>query len=108
MEQIGQFLPLILLVVVFWLFIIRPMRKRQREATEIQQSVAVGSRVMLGSGIFGTVVGIDDETFELTIAPGTEITVHRQAIGKVFAEPPAVTDDAPEQSDGPDQSDKND
>ena len=90
MEQLQTFIPLIILVVVFWLLILRPMRKRQRAATETQRAISVGADVMLASGIFGTVASVGDEKIEITIAPGTNISVHRQAIGRVIeAEMPA-------------------
>lgn len=84
MEQLQTLIPLIILVVVFWLLILRPMRKRQRVAAETQQAISEGANVMLVSGIFGTVASMGEEKIEITIAPGTNITVHRQAIGRVI------------------------
>ena len=97
MEQFQTFIPLLILVVVFWLLILRPMRKRQRVATETQQAIRVGAEVMLASGIFGTVASIDEDKIGITIAPSTNIAVHRQAIGRVIepdvpAESPADLD----------------
>jgi preprotein translocase subunit YajC len=54
----------------------------------------VGQKIMLTSGIHGELAGLGDETLELTIAPGTVITVHRQAVMKTLSEP-----DAAERSD---------
>jgi preprotein translocase subunit YajC len=83
-ETLGTLFPLLLIVLAFWLLVIRPARKRQQEMTRIQNSVTIGSDVMLGSGIYGTVVGIGDDTLNLAIAPGTEIKVARQAVVKVI------------------------
>ena len=102
-ETLGTLFPLVLIVLAFWLLVIRPARKRQHEMTRIQNSVSVGSEVMLGSGIFGTVVSIGDDTLKLAVAPGTEIKVARQAVVRVVdrtapAEGPAgETTDTPEQ-----------
>lgn len=79
------YLPLLLLVLVFWFLILRPMRKRQQQFAATQQAVAAGTRVMLASGIFGDVVSVNDETVELKIAPETTVTVARQAISRVIA-----------------------
>ena len=51
---------------------------------------------MLGSGIFGTVASLDDETLGLEIAPGTTIKVARQAVVKVLDNP---VDGEPEHDD---------
>jgi len=51
---------------------------------------------MLTSGIFGTVVSIDDERIEVDVAEGVVLTVHRGAIGKVVGPvPPDEGDDSP-------------
>jgi len=82
--QPETILPLVLLVLVFWFLIMRPMRKRQQQFVATQKSIEVGSRVMLASGIFGDVVSIEDETLELKISPDTTVTVLRQAISRVI------------------------
>lgn len=85
MQDAQNYLPLVLLVLVFWFLILRPMRKRQQQFTKTQNSIEAGSRVMLASGIFGDVVSIEDETVELKISPETTVTVLRQAIARVIA-----------------------
>lgn len=90
MKDLQTFLPLILLVLVFWFLILRPMRKRQKAITQTQQALAVGTEIMLGSGIYGTIAALHDDRAEVTIAPGTTIVVHRQAIGKVITPQNAV------------------
>ena len=100
-EQLGTLLPLLLLVVVFWLLILRPARRRQQEAARLQGGLAVGDRVMLSSGIFGTVVALADETFDVDVAAGVVLTVARPAVARVV--PP---DDAPGESEPePDSAD---
>ena len=84
---LGTLLPLLLIVVAFWFLVIRPAKKRQQEMSRIQNSVSVGSEVMLGSGIYGTVTAVADDTLTLAIAPGTEIKVARQAVARVVESP---------------------
>lgn len=85
-NELAGLLPLVLLALVFWFLIMRPARKRQREAQNTQRSLEVGARVMLTSGIFGDIDSLDDETLELEIAPDTFITVLRQAVARVIPE----------------------
>ena len=84
MQDLAQILPLILIVLAFWFLVIRPARKKQQEMNRIQSSVSVGSEVMLGSGIFGRVTAVADESLQLEVAPGTTIKVARQAVVRVL------------------------
>ena len=83
-DQVVALLPLLLLVAVFWLLVLRPARNRQRQAAALQAEVAIGSQVMLTSGVFGTVTWLGDETLHVEIAPETVVRVHRQAVGRVL------------------------
>lgn len=88
----STFLPIVVLILAFWLLVLRPARNRQREFQGLQQQLEVGQQVMLASGIFGELVGVHDETVELRIAPETVITVNRHAVGRIV--PPAIEADA--------------
>ena len=85
-EDLAGIFPLLLIVVAFWFLVIRPARKRQQEMRTIQSQVAPGSQVMLGSGIYGTVVDVADDTLRLELAPGTVVKVARQAVVRVVEE----------------------
>lgn len=91
-DSLAGLLPLVLLVGVFWFLVLRPARKRQRDAMTTQDSLTIGARVMLTSGIFGTVVAISDDTFQLEISPGTVVTALRPAVARVV---PAGEPDGP-------------
>lgn len=88
----AEFIPLVVIVGAFWFFVLRPARRRQRAAATVQDTLAVGSRVMLTSGVFGNVVSIDSESFQLEISPGNTIEVHRQAVAKVVTPASIDTD----------------
>jgi preprotein translocase subunit YajC len=95
-----EFLPLLLLVVIFWLLIVRPARARQRAFLQTQSELSSGDKVMLASGIFGEIVTIADDTVQLRIAPNTVVQVKRQAIASVERSTPDVADsDAPDSRD---------
>lgn len=91
--QWGSLLPLVLIVAVFWFLVLRPARKRQQEAQQLQRSLAPGEQVMLTSGIYGWVTELDDETLDLEVSPGVVITAHKQAVAKVIDTSDYVEDD---------------
>ena len=88
------------ILVAFYFLIIRPQRNRQKALASTQSTLGVGSEVMLGSGIYGTVASLDDETLMLELSPGTHVKVARQAVVKVIDEP--VPGDDRIESDGHD------
>jgi len=84
-EQFGPFVLPLLLLVLFYFLVMRPARNRQREVAALQAGLEVGSVVMLTSGVFGELVQVGEQTVRLRVAASTEITVHRQAIGKTVS-----------------------
>ena len=67
---LGTFLPMILIVVVFWLFLIRPQRKKDKKVKEMLAALKVGDRVCTIGGIYGTITNIRDEnTVTLAVGP---------------------------------------
>ena len=82
-NNLATFLPLVLIVLVFWFLVIRPTRRRQQQMSSVQSSLGPGAQVMLSSGIYGTVVSVADESVRVEIAPGTTIKVARQAVVRV-------------------------
>ena len=83
MKDWASLLPFVLIVLVFWFLVVRPARRQQQKLAATQSAVRIGSEVMLGSGIYGTVSSIGDETLELEVAPGTRMKVAKQAVVRV-------------------------
>lgn len=86
MDSVAQLAPFVVIALLFWLLLIRPAQRRQREVQRVQRSAAVGSEVMLTSGVFGLVVEDNDDTLQLEIAPGTVIKVARAAVARVVTD----------------------
>jgi preprotein translocase subunit YajC len=82
-KDLGAFLPFVAIALLFWLLIIRPQRKRAHELSAVQRGLVPGTEVMLGSGIFGRVVAVADDSLSLEVAPGTVVKVARQAVVRV-------------------------
>ena len=87
MEGLASLLPLVGIAVLFWLLIIRPAQRRQKELGRMQSSLEVGDEVMLTSGVFGTVRSLADDHAMVEVAEGVTLKVARGAVGSVV--PPA-------------------
>src|SRR4029453_10646408 len=75
-----------LMVFAFYFLILRPQRKRQQVLQRTMSELGPGSRVMLGSGLFGTVLSVGEKQVVLEISPGGELPVLKQAISRVVTE----------------------
>jgi preprotein translocase subunit YajC len=73
------------LLAVVIIFMFRNSRKRRRDMEELQEKMIPGAEVMTQTGIFGTLISIDDETNQAIIetTPGTKLRVHRQVLARV-------------------------
>jgi preprotein translocase subunit YajC len=79
-------------------------RKAQKEAAAFRTNLAPGQEVMTGSGLFGTIVDVDEEKDIITIesTPGTQTRWLRAAIAKLV-EPPVEEEGTDEQAEGADE-----
>ena len=75
-----------LMAVAFYSLIIRPQRKRQQAIQRTMSELEPGARVMLGSGLFGTVLSVGEKQIVLEISPGAQLTVLKQAVARVVTE----------------------
>lgn len=65
-----QLLPMILIFVVFYFLLIRPQRKKDKEAKKMLENLKVGDRICTIGGIYGTITNIRDEnTITLAVGP---------------------------------------
>ncbi|MGL9682006.1 MAG: preprotein translocase subunit YajC [Wolbachia sp.] len=82
----ANFIPLILIAVVFYFFIIRPHHKRLKELKKMINQVKCGDTVTTSGGIIGTVNKVDEinAQFIVEIAPKVEIKVLKSAISEVL------------------------
>ena len=88
-----QLLPMILIFVVFYFMLIRPQRKKDKEAKAMLENLKVGDRICTIGGIYGTIVRIKDQV--LTIEVGeqkTQMMIARWAVRNV--EQLSVTNDS--------------
>lgn len=83
-----QFLPLVLIFVVFYFMLIRPQQKKQKDHRTMLDALRRGDRVVTGGGIIGTVNRVTSpEEVEVDIAQGVRVRVLRSTISTVLAKP---------------------
>jgi len=61
MEGLGQFLPLMLIFVVAYFFMIRPQMQRQKNEKKFVEALKKGDKVITKSGLYGKVVDLNDK-----------------------------------------------
>jgi len=83
-NALMQFLPLILLVVLFYFMLIRPQMKRTREHKDMLGKLAKGDEVISSGGIAGRVTDIGEVFITLEVAPNTGIKLQKSAISTVL------------------------
>ncbi len=86
----SMIIMLVLMFAIMWFFMIRPQQKKQKEIQQFQNSLAEGSQVITGGGIYGTVKRIDlaKNTVDVEIARGVVITVDKGYVFKDTANTP--------------------
>ncbi|MFX3674493.1 MAG: preprotein translocase subunit YajC [Paenisporosarcina sp.] len=89
MDLLGL-LPIVLMFVVMWFFIIRPAQKRQKTTASMQSSLKRGDRIVTVGGLHGTVDAVDDATVFLTVADGTRMQFERAAVARILEESPVL------------------
>ena len=85
---IALFLPLILIMVIFYFLMILPAQRRQKKVTEMLTNLKNGDKVITNGGIYGTIVGLEGDTVQLRVAEQVKMKVARNAIAGLQAEPP--------------------
>ena len=96
MPELAPLLPIVGIALLFWLLIIRPASRRQKELVRMQSALNVGDEVMLTSGIFGRIATAEDDHLTVEIADGVTIKIARGAIASVVKDERVV--DAPEET----------
>ncbi|MHB1215573.1 MAG: preprotein translocase subunit YajC [Thiobacillus sp.] len=80
MEMIQQFLPLIIIFILFWFMLIRPQMKRAKEQKKMLSEIQKGDEVITASGQVGKVAKISEQYVSLEIADGVITHVQKQSI----------------------------
>ncbi|MBQ3726138.1 MAG: preprotein translocase subunit YajC [Selenomonadaceae bacterium] len=79
----ANFMPIILMLLIFYFLLYRPQKKAQEERSKMLDSLKVGNRVITIGGIYGTIVSLTDEIVTVKIANNVEVEMARNAINGV-------------------------
>lgn len=83
-NALMQFLPLILIFVVFYFLLIRPQTKRAKEHRAMVAALEVGAEVVTNGGILGKVTELGDQYITVEIADGVKVKAQRHTITQVL------------------------
>src|SRR5215210_7255326 len=80
-DPLPTFLMMGAIILVFWLFMIRPQAKKAREQKKYIENMQKGDKVVTIAGIHGTINKVnDDGTIQLEISPGSYIKIEKSSI----------------------------
>ena len=82
MGGLGSFLPLLLIIFVFYFFMIRPQMRKQKELKNYREALQKGDKIVTTGGIYGKITGISENTVDVEIAGGVTIKIDKFAILK--------------------------
>ena len=74
------FLPLIIIMGIFYVLLILPAQRRQKKTQEMINALKNGDKVITSGGLFGTIVGIEGDAIQLRIADQVKVKVLRSAV----------------------------
>lgn len=84
MDQLSQFLPLILMIGIFYFLMIRPQQKRVKKEREFESAIKVGDRIVTKSGIHGRIASINETTIVMETMAG-KLLLEKSAISMEFS-----------------------
>jgi preprotein translocase subunit YajC len=88
-----QLFPFAMMLLIFYLLVLMPMRKRQKKVQEFQASLKVGDRVITTGGIHGQVTRVSEASVQVQIADKVRIEIARAGIGGYQGQEPVVQQD---------------
>jgi preprotein translocase subunit YajC len=83
-------IPFLLMIGIFYVLVLLPMRRRQKKVQDFQAALKVGDRVITTSGIYGLITKLEANSVQIQIAEKVRIDVARAAIGGYQGEEPVV------------------
>ena len=76
-----------LIFAIFYFVLILPMKQKQKKLDEMVKTLKAGDRVILSSGIYGTIVAVEDNAFALRIDQNTKIKILKSAVAGLQDQP---------------------
>ena len=85
-SMLIQFMPIVLIFLVFWFMIIRPQKKNQDQRKTMLEAIKRGDKIVTSGGLFATVKDVKGDRVVATIAEGVKVEISKQAISGVVTE----------------------
>jgi len=82
MEQVAQFLPLIILFVIFYFLIIRPQQKQQKEHAEMLEVLTKGEKILTNGGLYATVVKVEEDFIKIKLNDTSIVKLNKAYVAK--------------------------
>jgi preprotein translocase subunit YajC len=82
----DQMMLILIIFGIFYFIVFRPMRKGQREVEKMRAELKNGDRIVTSGGIYGTVVGVSEESIQLRVADQVKIQVAKSAVARLVEE----------------------
>lgn len=79
-NPIMQFLPIVLIIVVFYFFMIRPQVKKAKDQKKFVEELKKSDKVVTTAGIHGKIVDMNETTFVIEVESGTKIRFDKSAV----------------------------
>lgn len=80
---LASFIPLILIVVIFWFLLIRPQMKRNKQHRELVASLSAGDEVITSGGMLGRITSVSDSFVTLKLSDAVEVKLQKHAVAQV-------------------------
>jgi len=83
-SMLGALIPFIIIFAIFYLLIIMPARKKQKQHQALLSSLKGGERVITAGGIFGTVTRVMDDRVEIQVDTNTKLQVSKSSVSGIM------------------------
>ena len=85
-----QFLPVAIVVAIFYFLILLPMKRRQNKIQQFQDSLKVGDKIVTTGGIYGKITRVTDKTLQVEVAERVRIEMSRAAVAGYQGQEPVA------------------
>jgi len=78
--------PLVIIMVIFYVLLFVPQQRRQKKIQQMQSELKAGDKIITSSGIYGTIVGVEEDAVQLRIAEQVKVRISRASIAMLQPE----------------------
>jgi preprotein translocase subunit YajC len=96
LSSLGGFMPLILIFIFFYLFLLRPQQKKAKKHRDLLNSLKKDDRIITGGGLYATVSFVKGNIVEARISDGVHVQIVKQLISDVITKEDEETAKIPE------------